>query len=131
MPDTFVGDLIAALGRRAHALDIALHTVQVSVRGETVAHTVSESIDLDTPQRMYSVSKTVTGLAIGMLADDGALSLDGPITKHFPEMGPTITTSARSFLAPEPVDRHDVEAVLVGVATSAGVQGDARDESIT
>lgn len=88
MPDTFVGDLIAALGRRAHALDIALHTVQVGVRGETVAHAVSEQIDLDTPQRMYSVSKTVTGLAIGLLADEGLLSLDDLVTKHFPEMGP-------------------------------------------
>lgn len=88
MPDIFVGDLIAALGRRAHALGIALHTVQVSVRGETVAHAVSEPIDLDTPQRMYSVSKTVTGLAIGLLADEGLLSLDDPVTKHFPEMGP-------------------------------------------
>jgi CubicO group peptidase (beta-lactamase class C family) len=87
VPDTSVGDLIAALGRRAQALDIALHTVQVSVRGETVAHAVSEPAGLDTPQRMYSVSKTVTGLAIGMLADEGLLSLDDPVTRHFPEMG--------------------------------------------
>jgi CubicO group peptidase (beta-lactamase class C family) len=88
VPDTFADDLITALGRRAHALDIALHTVQVSVRGETVAHAVSEPTGLDIPQRMYSVSKTVTGLAIGLLADEGLLSLDDPVTKHFPEMGP-------------------------------------------
>lgn len=88
MPDTFVGDLIAALGRRAQTLDITLHTVQVSVRGETVAQAVSKPVGLDTPQRMYSVSKTVTGLAIGLLADEGLLSLDDPVTMHFPEMGP-------------------------------------------
>jgi CubicO group peptidase (beta-lactamase class C family) len=81
-------EAIGALARRASALDIALHTVQVSVRGETVAYAVSDPLGLDTPQRMYSVSKTVTGLAIGMLADEGALSLDDPVTKHFPEMGP-------------------------------------------
>ena len=81
-------EAIAALGRRAHALDISLNTVQVSVRGETVAHAVSEPTGLDTPQRMYSVSKTVTGLAIGLLADEGLLSLDDPVTEHFPEMGP-------------------------------------------
>jgi CubicO group peptidase (beta-lactamase class C family) len=81
-------EAIAALVRRAHAQDIALHTVQVSVRGETVAHAVAEPLDLDTPQRVYSVSKTVTGLAIGLLADEGLLGLDDPITKHFPEMGP-------------------------------------------
>lgn len=88
MPNAFADELVAALARRAGALDIALHTVQVSVRGETAAHAVSGPLDLDTPQRMYSVAKTVTGLAIGMLADEGALSLDDPVTKHFPEMAP-------------------------------------------
>lgn len=88
-PDsTSVEGLIGALARRSAALDIALHTVQVSVRGETVAHAVGEPAGLDTPQRMYSVSKTVTGLAIGLLADEGLLSLDDPVTEHFPEMGP-------------------------------------------
>jgi CubicO group peptidase (beta-lactamase class C family) len=88
-PDgTSVEGLIGALARRSVALDIALHTVQVSVHGETVAHAVSEPTDLDTPQRTYSVSKTVTGLAIGLLADEGSLSLDDPVTKYFPEMGP-------------------------------------------
>lgn len=88
-PDsTFADGLVAALAARARELDIALHTVQVSVRGQTVTHAVSDPFDLDTPQRMYSVSKTFTGLAIGLLADEGALSLDDPVTKHFPEMGP-------------------------------------------
>ncbi|MDR7383843.1 serine hydrolase domain-containing protein [Promicromonospora iranensis] len=88
-PDsTSLAGLIGALARRSSALDIALHTVQVSVRGETVAQAVSEPAGLDTPQRMYSVSKTVTGLAVGLLADEGALSLDDPIVRHFPEMGP-------------------------------------------
>lgn len=87
-PDAFADDLVAALARRAGTLDIALHTVQVSVRGRTVAHAVGGPLDLDTPQRMYSVSKSMTGLAIGLLADDGALSLDDPVVKHFPELGP-------------------------------------------
>ncbi|MFD6142641.1 serine hydrolase domain-containing protein [Promicromonospora sp. NPDC060271] len=88
MPDLFTDDLVAALARRSAACDIAVHTVQVSVRGEIVAHGVSEPAGLDTPQRMYSVSKTVTGLAIGLLADEGLLGLDDPVTEHFPEMGP-------------------------------------------
>ncbi|GAA4688197.1 CubicO group peptidase, beta-lactamase class C family [Promicromonospora umidemergens] len=88
-PDSaFAEDLISALAHRAGALDIALHTVQVSIRGETVAHAVSDLVGLDTPQRMYSVAKTVTGLAIGLLADEGALSLDDPVAGHFPELGP-------------------------------------------
>jgi CubicO group peptidase (beta-lactamase class C family) len=88
MPDTFADDLVSALARRAGALDIALHTVQVSVHGETVAQAASVPVGLDTPQRMYSVSKTVTGLAIGLLADEGALRIDDPIVRHFAELGP-------------------------------------------
>ncbi len=89
MPDAaFTRDLVAALARRAETLDIAVHTVQASVDGETVAHAVCDPLDLDTPQRMYSVSKTVTGLAVGMLAEEGALSLDDPIAGHFPELAP-------------------------------------------
>jgi CubicO group peptidase (beta-lactamase class C family) len=83
-----LGDQVAALAHRAHALDIALHTVQVSVDGDTVLSAACAPLGLDTPQRMYSVSKTVTGLAIGLLAGDGALDLDDRIVAHFPEMRP-------------------------------------------
>jgi len=82
---------------------MALHTVQVSVRGETVAHAVSEPVGLDTPQRMYSVSKTFTSLAIGLLAEDGVLSLDDRVVDHFPEMPPVhpwlAATTVRHVLA--------------------------------
>ncbi|MFJ3405586.1 serine hydrolase domain-containing protein [Promicromonospora sp. NPDC090134] len=103
VPHVVADDLIAGLARRAGALDVALHTVQVSVRGETVAHAVSGPLDLDTPQRMYSVSKTFTSLAIGMLADDGALSLDDPVADHFTELAPVhpwlAATTVRNVLA--------------------------------
>ncbi|MFD2793518.1 serine hydrolase domain-containing protein [Promicromonospora vindobonensis] len=103
-PDrTFAEGLIDALARRAGALDIALHTVQVSLHGETVAHAAGDPVGLDTPQRMYSVSKTVTGLAVGLLAADGALGLDDPIPRHFPELGPVHpwleATTVRHLLA--------------------------------
>ncbi|GAB2474070.1 hypothetical protein GCM10027063_13890 [Promicromonospora xylanilytica] len=102
MPHTLARDLVAALARRASALDIALHTVQVSVRGETVVHTTG-AVGLDTPQRMYSISKTLTGLAVGLLADEGALSLDDPVMRHFPEMRPVHpwleATTVRHLLA--------------------------------
>jgi hypothetical protein len=103
LDSTSVEGLIGGLARRSAAFDIALHTVQVSVHGETVAHAVGEPAGLDTPQRMYSVSKTVTGLAIGLLADEGLLSLDDPVTEHFPEMGPAhpwlAATTLRHMLA--------------------------------
>ena len=36
------------------------------------------------PHRMYSISKSVVSLAIGMLEMDGKLHLDDPIISHFP-----------------------------------------------
>lgn len=102
-PRPAADDLIVGLARRARELDMALHTVQVSVRGETVAHAVSGPLDLDTPQRMYSVSKTFTSLAIGLLADSGVLSLDDPVVDHFAEMAPVqpwlAATTVRNVLA--------------------------------
>jgi len=41
--------------------------------------------------RLFSVSKSVTALAIGMLADSGKLSLDDKIIDYFPEKVPTPT----------------------------------------
>ncbi|MBL0887561.1 serine hydrolase domain-containing protein [Myceligenerans indicum] len=81
-------EAVGLVARRAAALDIALHTVEVSVRGELVAHAACAPRGPHVPQRMYSVSKTVTGLAVGLLEAEGALSADDPITAHFPEMSP-------------------------------------------
>lgn len=79
---------LTPLAARAARLDIALHTVHVGVRGREVASAACDPLGPDTPQRMYSVSKTLTGLAVGLLADEGALSLDDPVVRHFPEMAP-------------------------------------------
>ncbi|MBE1875255.1 serine hydrolase domain-containing protein [Myceligenerans pegani] len=81
-------EAIDRLARRAATLDIALHTVEVSVGGELVASATCAPRGPYEPQRMYSVSKTVTGLAVGLLAADGALGLDDPIVRYFPEMAP-------------------------------------------
>jgi hypothetical protein len=53
---------------------------------------------------MFSVSKSVTSLAIGILLGRGMLSLEDPIIKHFPEMlpaavpGPLARTTIRDML---------------------------------
>ena len=43
---------------------------------------------------MFSVSKTVTSLAIALLESDGALTLDDPVRTHLPE--PADTAAAGS-----------------------------------
>lgn len=42
----------------------------------------------DTLHRMFSISKSFTSIAIGLLADEGMLSLEDPIIKYFPEKLP-------------------------------------------
>ncbi|MEU2202524.1 serine hydrolase domain-containing protein [Isoptericola sp. NPDC019482] len=74
------------LVERAAALDIALHTVDVRVGDDRPVSATAPTRGHDVPQRMYSVSKTVTGLAVGLLAAEGRLSLDDPVAKHFPDL---------------------------------------------
>lgn len=39
--------------------------------------------------RMFSISKSFTSIAIGLLVDEGSISLEDPIIKYFPEKLPT------------------------------------------
>jgi CubicO group peptidase (beta-lactamase class C family) len=43
----------------------------------------------DIRRDVFSVSKTVTSLAVGMLAHDGLLTLDDPVLMHLPELADT------------------------------------------
>lgn len=79
---------LALLRAWADARGIALHTVQVVRDGETLAEATSVPFTLDTPHRMYSVAKSVTALAIGVLAGEGAIELDDTVVQHFPDQRP-------------------------------------------
>lgn len=52
--------------------------VIVMHRGEIVAERYADGFTPDTPQIGWSMSKTVTGLLVGMMVADGRLSLDSP-----------------------------------------------------
>ena len=72
----------------ADAADVAIHTLEVSVAGRVVARGGIPPFGLDAPHRMYSVSKSLTGLAVLLLAEEGRLRLTDGIAEHFPEMAP-------------------------------------------
>ena len=72
----------------ADAADIAIHTLEVSVAGRVVARGGVPPFGLQAPHRMYSVSKSLTGLAVILLAEEGRLRLTDGIATHFPEMAP-------------------------------------------
>ncbi|MFC8600638.1 serine hydrolase domain-containing protein [Isoptericola sp. NPDC057191] len=83
-PDLTTG--LATVVARSRELDVALHTVDVRAGGERLLAAACAPLGHDVPQRMYSVSKTVTALAVGLLAAEGALSLDDPVVRHFPDV---------------------------------------------
>lgn len=51
----------------------------------------------DIRRDVFSVSKTVTSLAVGMLADDGLLTLEDPVLNHLPELADTAAPGAAAM----------------------------------
>lgn len=72
----------------ARAADIAIHSLEVSVDQHPLVSCGVSPFGPDVAHRMYSVSKSITGLAVLLLAEEGRLSLDDPIATHFPELQP-------------------------------------------
>lgn len=64
---------------------VNMHGFRLSLHGQVLAEGSWAPFTADEPHRLYSVSKSVVSLAIGMLADDGLIRLDDPIVSFFPE----------------------------------------------
>ena len=63
--------------------DVNMHGFLLSVSGKEIAKAYFAPFTEGQPHRLYSVSKTFTGIAVGMLADDGLISLDQPVAGFF------------------------------------------------
>lgn len=68
--------------------DVCMHGFILSVGGEIKATAYYAPFEEGKPHRMYSVSKTMTALAIGILIDEGKLSLDDHIVDYFTDYLP-------------------------------------------
>ena len=62
-----------------------LHGFLMTEHGQTLAEGYCAPFGAERMHRMYSVSKSVVSLAIGMLIGDGRIALSDRITDHFPE----------------------------------------------
>ena len=81
---TRVNDFVNRLRRE----DVCMHGFILSVGGEIKATAYYAPFAEGQPHRMYSVSKTMTALAVGMLMGDGKLTLDDPVAGFFPDLLP-------------------------------------------
>ena len=81
----------AAVTRMLDRLDtegVRMHGFTLTRDGETLAAGTWAPMRPETPHRMFSVSKSMTSLAIGILEADGKLMLTDPICDYFQDMLP-------------------------------------------
>ncbi|MBQ9308598.1 MAG: beta-lactamase family protein [Clostridia bacterium] len=84
MPDHLsLASRVDAFVSRLQREDVNMHGFLLSVDGQEKAKAYYAPFKEGQAHRMYSVSKTMTGIAIGMLVDAGKLSLDDRITDYF------------------------------------------------
>ena len=65
--------------------DINIHNILVLKNGEVVLDASHPGYATDIPHLAHSMSKTVTGIAIGMLVDAGRVSVEDKMVDYFPE----------------------------------------------
>lgn len=73
---------------RLQSRQIPMHSFLLMCRDKLVFEGYYAPCRNDSLHRMFSISKSFTSIAIGLLADEGKLSLDDPVIRYFPEKLP-------------------------------------------
>lgn len=74
--------------KRLEYNNIPMHSIIVMRHGKICMESYYAPYTKDTLHRMFSVTKSFVSLAIGLLADEGRISLDDHIADYFPEKQP-------------------------------------------
>jgi len=67
---------------------LPMHSLLILRHGELVHESYWKPFCRERKHRLYSVSKSFVSLAIGIMADEGRISLNDPVVKYFPEYVP-------------------------------------------
>jgi CubicO group peptidase (beta-lactamase class C family) len=78
-------DKIKKVLERLDKRNIPMHSLLILKDGRLVFEKYYAPYEKDTLHRMFSISKSFSGVAIGLLASQGKVDLDAPITSYFPE----------------------------------------------
>ncbi len=65
-----------------------LHNIMIVKDGEVISECSAPGYSVNIRHLSHSMSKTLTGIAVGLLEDEGRLSLDKKVTSFFPEVTP-------------------------------------------
>ena len=72
----------------AHKVGYEFHSLMVIRHGKVAVEWYNEPYNKDTPQAVYSVSKSFTSTAIGFAISEGLISLDTKLVDIFPDYPP-------------------------------------------
>lgn len=84
IPSSCIANCLARLDR----YQIPMHSFLLMRHDKLITEGYYSPCTADSLHRMFSITKSFTAVAIGLLADEGKLSLNDPITKYFPEKLP-------------------------------------------
>lgn len=101
-----VSSLLLALERK----QLGVHAVVIARRGAIIAEAAWEPYSTQQRHLMFSVSKSITALAVGIAAEEGLLDLSSPVATYFPELAASVHPSAETL-----TPRH-----LLAMATGHG-----------
>lgn len=73
---------------RLSSHEVPMHSLLILHHDKLVTKGYYSPCSENTLHRMFSISKSFTSIAIGLLAEEGKLSLDDPIIKFFPDKVP-------------------------------------------
>ncbi len=82
------GRILSMLNDLEHEYRANLHNLLVVKDGEVIAECSAPGFSTNIRHLSHSMSKTLTGIAIGILCDEGRLSLDQYVVDIFPEFTP-------------------------------------------
>jgi len=74
--------------KRLEEIDLPMHGMILMRHGKIVAETYYRPYNRNELHRMFSITKSMVSLAIGLLWEEGKLSLDDKIITYFPEKLP-------------------------------------------
>lgn len=83
--DSSIEAILDQLMQDLQEKQIPIHALLAAKDGEPIYGTYRPPFDAGRPHRMFSITKSITSLAIGFLIAEGRLSLQDPVCAYFPE----------------------------------------------